>query len=81
MVTGLLKCISIGVLLLGLLMRFSTAYGVVLEMVICVAALAVVTDEINVGTVLIKEGTRSPIVALLENEPLSNGWKHELAGW
>ena len=33
------------------------------------------TDEIKVGTVLIKEGTRLPGRLRLESEPLSNGWR------
>jgi hypothetical protein len=33
------------------------------------------TDEIEVGTVLIKEGTRLPGRLRLESMPLSNGWK------
>jgi len=33
------------------------------------------TDEIKVGAILIKEGTRLPGRMRLESEPLSNGWK------
>jgi len=32
-------------------------------------------NEIKVGTILIKEGTRLPRRLQLESEPLSNGWK------
>jgi len=33
------------------------------------------TEEIKVGTVLIKDGTRLPGRLRLESEPLSNGWR------
>jgi len=33
------------------------------------------TDEIKVGTVLIKDGTRLPGRLRLESDPLSNGWR------
>ena len=52
MVTRFMKWLSIGALLLGLLMRSSGTYRIALELVVCVAALAVVAQAFHSGKYL-----------------------------
>ena len=52
MVTRFMKWLSIGALLLGLLMRSSGTYRIALELVVCVAALAVVAQAFRSGKYL-----------------------------
>jgi hypothetical protein len=47
-----MKWVSIVVLLVGLLVQSSTSYRIVLELVVCVAALAVVAQAIRTGKYL-----------------------------
>jgi hypothetical protein len=65
MVTRLMKWLSIVALLLGLLMRSSASYRIVLEFVVCVAALAVLTQAFRAGKYLWGAGFVS--VAVLFN--------------
>jgi len=52
MVTSFMKCLSVVALLLGLLMRSSATYWTVLELVVCVAAMAVVAQAFRTGKYL-----------------------------
>jgi hypothetical protein len=52
MATKFMKWLSIVALLLGLLMRSSASYRIVLELVVCVAALAVVAQAFRTGKYL-----------------------------
>jgi hypothetical protein len=52
MATRFLKWLSIVALLLGLLMRSSASYRIVLELVVCVAALAVIAQAFRTGKYL-----------------------------
>jgi len=65
MVTRFMKYLSIGALLVGLLMRSSTSYRIVLELVVCVAALAVVAQAFRTGKYLWAAGFLS--IAVLFN--------------
>lgn len=65
MVTRFLKWLSIVALLVGLLVRSSATYRIVLELVVCVAALAVLTQALRTGKYLWGAGFVS--VAVLFN--------------
>jgi len=65
MVTGFMKWLSIATLLLGLLMRSSGTYRIVLELVVCVAALAVLVQAFRAGKYL--WGTGFVSIAVLFN--------------
>jgi hypothetical protein len=52
MVTSFMKWLSIAALLLGLLMRSSASYQIVLDLVVCVAALVVVAQAFRTGKYL-----------------------------
>lgn len=65
MITKFMKWLSIGALLLGLLLRSSGTYRIVLELVVCVAALAVVAQAFRSGKYLWGAGFVS--VAVLFN--------------
>jgi hypothetical protein len=51
-VTRFMTCLSIVALLLGLLMRSPASYRIALELVVCVAALAVVAQAFRTGKYL-----------------------------
>jgi hypothetical protein len=59
-----MKWLSIVVLLAGLLMRSSTSYRITLELVVCVAALAVVAQAFRTGKYLWSVGFVSIAVLL-----------------
>jgi len=63
-VTSFMKWLSIVVLLVGLLMRSSTSYRIVLELVVCVAALVVAAQAFRTGKYIREAGcaTVSPKV-------------------
>ena len=63
--TRIMKWASIAVLLLGLLVRSSASYRLVLELVVCVAALAVVAQAFRTGKYLWGAGFAS--IAVLFN--------------
>lgn len=65
MVTRFMTCLSIVALLLGLLMRSSASYRIVLELAVCVAALAVVAQAFRTGKYLWSAGFVS--IAVLFN--------------
>lgn len=60
--TRFMKRLSVMALLLGLLMRSSASYRIALELVVCVAALAVVAQDFRTGKYLWGAGFVSIVV-------------------